>query len=337
MGVETNVLIFITVMSTICGLWMIAYVFYPRFSEWHEKNLGERLTKRMKWLDERDEELRLKKVAKRKRKDERERQRLEQVALGIIADEQAARDRKNAAKDGWGDLLNKPATEEMKGEYDLSGMDLEEEMRKHLCAVDGTKYQPPIEYVEVPPPRLRPKSAGAALSVSPHRKKKKVGVAPNERQETSAEAMTISQMAKERIRQLEVDKHKAFIERMQKVMTEDELVERGRKRFRHQLKHGSMGYQMPLLEHLHPTFGDLQDRIQWMRHSPFLHKFSLTDRQGKRTAKSFTNYIDKMDSQSALSLQTPAFVKDPEADEPEAEQAKFRATYDITLRGDANV
>jgi hypothetical protein len=60
---------------------------------------------------------------------------------------------------------------------------------------------------------------------------------------------------------------------------------------------------MPLGEHTNPTFGDLQDRIQCMRHTSFLHKYNLSDRHGNRTRKSLVNYIDHMDSESALSLQ----------------------------------
>ena len=60
---------------------------------------------------------------------------------------------------------------------------------------------------------------------------------------------------------------------------------------------------MPLGEHTNPTFGDLQDRIQCMRHTNFLHKQNLSDRNGNRTRKSLVNYIDTMDTDSAVSLQ----------------------------------
>jgi len=318
MGTQEQVWLWIISVGSLCGAWMVAYVFWPKFSKWYSRNLGDRLAKRMQWLDERDEELAAKRARKKKRHEEQREARSAQIAAGLLPP-----DPKDAGDAGmeqqWGDTLDDGGKKEEKSsnanEWDFGDMDPEEMMRKHCCEVDGVPYTPPAvfdsdddEEAQRQRRSRRPKSANAAVR-SP-KKGKKGGKAAggnlkNEVQETSEENLTIAQRAKMRLREMEAEKFKKFIEKMNHIMTPAEKMARGRQTFRHKLKTGPMGYQMPLGEHTNPTYGDLQERIQWMRHSDFLHKQNMLDRKGNRTEKSFGNYIDDMDTESALSLKSP--------------------------------
>ena len=310
MGVDDDVLIYVGVCTLVCGGWFIAFVIWPKFSNWYSKNMGERLAKRMKWMDERDEELRQRKIRKKQRKHEAAEIRRSQIAAGIIADEPKKDVTEVALDSEWGGGLSKAAEEkEEPKEFNFEAMGLKEMMRKHCCEVDGTEYRPEVIWTEDDEEeRLRAIRLGRPRTVppvdSPHKKKKKA-TGKNNQQDTSDGALTIAQMAKRRILAMEHEKIQAFYKAMTKVMTAEDKKERGRKKWRAQIRHGSMGYQMDLGEHTSPTFGDLQDRIQWMRHTPFLHNYSKTGRRGERTKKSDKNYIDDMDTKSALSLQSP--------------------------------
>ena len=116
------------------------------------------------------------------------------------------------------------------------------------------------------------------------------------------EFKTITQIAKERLKERQQKAEQDFRERMNKIETVAEKIARGKKNYREKLRHNPMGYQMPLGEHIHPLYGDLEDRIQNMKHCNFLHKVNLSDRNGLRTPKSRTNVIDHWDNKTAISL-----------------------------------
>ena len=137
MSTDSQVLIYIICVGSICGVWFIAYVVYPRWSEWYSNNLGERLTKRMEWLDRRDEMMEQKTIRRKKRHKEQAEARRAQVAAGLLAPD--PKDAGDAAMEKeWGNVDGTGASEEKKepvDEWDFSHIDPQEMMRKHCAQV----------------------------------------------------------------------------------------------------------------------------------------------------------------------------------------------------------
>jgi len=355
----------------LCGMWMIYFVFKPRFEECARRWMTKRIEKsieRLEMWEEYDRERREKRIAKKREQHEK---KLAAIAAGdllvtiknadgsetykLLSKEDVQLHKENENKE---DL--KPSIADLENQMDRFVRSYDEDFKKlqelrkdeaeataavaaaviaaHDTEVDFDNQEKNIDndrknqdqdqdqnqnqnqnQNQKPDQsqdqnqnetKTRPKSAPIItklkLKKEKSRKHKTNRIAPGQSAkayvEIPNEFKTITQIAKERLKERQQKAEKEFKERMNKIETVAEKVARGKKNYREKLRHNPMGYQMPLGENLHPLYGDLEDRIQNMRHCNFLHKVNLSDRNGLRTPKSRTNVIDHWDNKTAISL-----------------------------------
>jgi hypothetical protein len=131
----------------------------------------------------------------------------------------------------------------------------------------------------------------------------------NHRTPTSEKFLTVTQIAKMRIRQKVIAEHEEFLQRMYYTPSQEELNVEARKKARRAIRNGPMGFQMPIGDYSDiEKYREIEAKIRSLHPAAgaYYHQTSLAYRDGTRDPHKSTrgNYIDKLETESALSLRS---------------------------------